>query len=294
MRNIRFVIISGISGAGKSIALKSMQDIGYFCVDNLPPALIPKFAELCNQTETNIMKVALGIDIREGKFLTDFFKEFDELRKENYQVELIFLEADDDVLVRRHSETRRKPPLSEGISIAEAIKKERDKLEPLKEKADKIIDTSEYNLHQLREVFNSYFQETDKKKMNISILTFGYKYGTPYNVDLIFDIRFLPNPHFVDDLRRLSGLDKKVIDYVLNSKISKKFLKIFFDFIKFLIPQYENEGKSYLTIGIGCTGGRHRSVTIGEELNKFIKKLGYKPIMIHRDIEKERKDVAVG
>ena len=294
MQNIRFVIISGISGAGKSIALKSMQDIGYFCVDNLPPALIPKFAELCHQTGTDVMKVALGIDIREGKFLTDFIKEFDELRKESYQVELIFLEADDDVLVRRHSETRRKPPLSEGIPIAEAIKKEREKLEPLKEKADKIIDTSEYNLHQLREVFNSCFQETDKKGMNISILTFGYKYGTPYNVDLIFDIRFLPNPHFVDDLRRLSGLDKKVIDYVLNSKTSKKFLKIFFDFIKFLIPQYENEGKSYLTIGIGCTGGRHRSVTIGEELGKFIRKLGYKPIMTHRDIEKERKDVATG
>lgn len=291
MKNIRFVILSGLSGAGKSIALKALQDTGFFCVDNLPPALIPKFVELCHQTGTDIKKIALGIDIREGDFLPDFFKEFEELRKKDLQAELIFLEANDDVLVRRHSETRRKHPLLDGIPIADAIKLEREKLAPLKEKADKIIDTSGYTLHQLREVIGSFFYETGKKKMNISILTFGYKYGVPYNIDLLFDIRFLPNPHFVDELRKLSGLDKKVVDYVLGSEISKKFLKLLLNFLEFLIPQYEYEGKTYLTIAIGCTGGRHRSVTIGEEVAGFIKKMGYTPMMTHRDIQKEKKDL---
>lgn len=291
MKNIRFVILSGLSGAGKSIALKALQDTGFFCVDNLPPALIPKFVELCHQTETDLGKIALGIDIREGDFLPDFFKEFEELRKNDLQAELIFLEASDDVLVRRHSETRRKHPLLDGIPIADAIKLEREKLEPLREKADKIIDTSGYTLHQLREVIGSFFYETGEKKMNISIVTFGYKYGAPYNIDLLFDIRFLPNPHFVDELRKLTGLDKNVVDYVLGSEISKKFLRLLLNFMEFLIPQYEYEGKTYLTIAIGCTGGRHRSVAIGEELAGFAKNLGYAPMMTHRDIEKEKKDL---
>jgi RNase adapter protein RapZ len=291
MKNIRFVILSGLSGAGKSIALKALQDTGFFCVDNLPPALIPRFVELCHQTETDIKKIALGIDIREGDFLPDFLKEFEELRKNDLQAELIFLDANDDVLVRRHSETRRKHPLVDGISIADAIKLEREKLEPLREKADKIIDTSGYTLHELREVIGSFFYETGEKKMNISIVTFGYKYGVPYNIDLLFDIRFLPNPHFVDELRKLTGLDKKVVDYVQGSEISKKFLKLLLNFIEFLIPQYEYEGKTYLTIAIGCTGGRHRSVAIGEEVARFVKNLGYSPMMTHRDIEKEKKDL---
>lgn len=295
MKNIRFVVLSGLSGAGKSIAIKAFEDIGFFCVDNLPTALIPKFAELCSQTSTDIRKVALGIDIRERDFLPSFLKEFKKLAEEGYEVELIFLEAKNEVLIRRFSETRRKHPLADGISIIEGIKLERKKLAPLREQADKIIDTSDYTLHQLREVISSYFFETDKKKkMNISIISFGYKHGILYNADLVFDVRFLPNPHFVDRIREFSGLDKNVVDYLMSSKITKKFIKIFFQFIKFIIPLYEYEGKAYLTIGLGCTGGRHRSITIGEELGKYIKKLGYSVIITHRDIDKEHKEVGIG
>ena len=207
---------------------------------------------------------------------------------------MIFFEAKDEVLIRRFSETRRKHPLAEGISIIDGIKLEKKKLAPIREQADKIIDTSEYTLHQLRDVIGSYFYETDKdKKMNVSIITFGYKYGIPYNSDLVFDVRFLPNPHFIEKLRDFSGLDKSVKDYVMGLKTTKKFLKIFLGFIKFIIPLHEYEGKAYLTIALGCTGGRHRSVTLGEELSDYIKKQGYSVTVTHRDIEKEHKEVSV-
>ena len=294
MASIRFVVVSGLSGSGKSIAIKAFEDIGFFCVDNLPSALIPKFAELCSQTSRDIKKVALGIDIRERDFLPSFLSEFKKL-SENYQAELIFFEAKDEVLIRRFSETRRKHPLAEGISVIDGIKLEKEKLAPIREQADKIIDTSEYTLHQLRDVISSYFYETDKKKkMNVSIVTFGYKYGIPYNSDLVFDVRFLPNPYFIERLKDFSGLDKSVRDYIMELKITKKFLKIFLEFIKFIIPLYEYEGKAYLTLALGCTGGRHRSVTLGEELSEYIKKLGYSVTVTHRDIEKEHEEANVG
>jgi len=286
MKNIRFVIITGLSGSGKSTAIKALEDIGYFCVDNLPVILLPKFLELRLQAPGEISKVAFVMDIREKGFLREYPRIFEELKKEGYLLETIFLECSDEILLRRFSETRRSHPLAEGKSVIEGIKLERESLSNLKSTADKVIDTSNYNVHQLKDAIYKYFSEVSSlKKMTINLLSFGFKYGLPYDADLTMDVRFLPNPYFVEELKNLTGENKEVSDYVLKRSETKKFIKKFYNLINFLIPLYENEGRVYLTIAIGCTGGKHRSVAIINELAKSLDKEKYMVSIRHRDIE---------
>ncbi len=282
-----FVIVTGLSGAGRSTALKNLEDLGYFCVDNLPTTLIPKFAEICLQLKDKIKKVALGIDIREGDFLDDLFGSLEELGKMGFSHQILFLEASNSVLVRRYSETRRKHPLDrEGRSMLEVIIKERKRLMGIKERADKIIDTTALTPQEFKQVIFSSFRETaELDTMNVSLVSFGYKYGIPVDADLVIDTRFLPNPHYIERLRPLTGNNPEVSRFVLRSSVTQKFLRKYFGLLKFLIPYYIREGKSYLTIAVGCTGGRHRSVIIVNELKKFLEKK-YPVKTQYRDIEK--------
>ncbi len=282
-----FVILTGLSGAGRSTALKNFEDLGYFCVDNLPTTLIPKFAEICLQLKDKIKKVALGIDIREGDFLDDLFSSLEELGKMGFSHQILFLEASNSVLVRRYSETRRKHPLdTEGRSMLEVIIKERKRLMGIKERADKIIDTTSLTPQEFKQVIFSSFKEgPELDTMNVSLVSFGYKYGIPVDVDLVIDTRFLPNPHYIERLRPLTGNDPEVSRFVLKSAVTQKFLRKYFGLLKFLIPYYIKEGKSYLTIAVGCTGGRHRSVIIVNKLKKFLDKK-YPVKTQYRDIEK--------
>lgn len=284
MKNLRVVFITGLSGSGKSNAIKCFEDIGFFCVDNLPTALLPKFTELCTQSGNEINRVAIGIDVRERGFFKNFLEVLDELKKENYNIEILFLEASDEALVRRFSETRRPHPLAKSGSVVDGIRLERETLSELRKRADKIIDTTNYNVHQLKEVLNKHYLESEGKRLTISFVSFGYKYGIPYDVDLMLDVRFIQNPNFVKGLKPLKGSDKRVIDYVLKFHETKAFLEKLYEFLKFLIPMYEKEGKSYLTIGIGCTGGRHRSVAVSEILKGYLEKEGYSINIKHRDI----------
>jgi len=282
-----FVIVTGLSGAGRSTALKNFEDLGYFCVDNLPTTLIPKFAEICLQLKDKIKKVALGIDIREGDFLDDLFSSLEELGKMGFSHQILFLEASNSVLVRRYSETRRKHPLdTEGRSMLEVIIKERKRLMGIKERADKIIDTTSLTPQEFKQVIFSSFKEgPELDTMNVSLVSFGYKYGIPVDADLVIDTRFLPNPHYIKRLRPLTGNDPEVSRFVLKSAVTQKFLRKYFGLLKFLIPYYIKEGKSYLTIAVGCTGGRHRSVIIVNKLKKFLDKK-YPVKTQYRDIEK--------
>lgn len=282
-----FVIVTGLSGAGKSTALNNFEDLGYFCVDNLPTTLIPKFAEICLQLKDKIKKVALGIDIREGDFLDDLFSSLEELGKMGFSHQILFLEASNSILVRRYSETRRKHPLdTEGRSMLEVIIKERKRLMGIKERTDKIIDTTTLTPQEFKQVIFSSFRETPElDTMNVNLVSFGYKYGIPVDADLVIDTRFLPNPHYIERLRPLTGNDPEVSRFVLKSAVTQKFLRKYFGLLKFLIPYYIKEGKSYLTIAIGCTGGRHRSVIIVNKLKKFLDKK-YPVKTQYRDIEK--------
>jgi UPF0042 nucleotide-binding protein len=282
-----FVIVTGLSGAGKSLTLKNFEDLGYFCVDNLPTTLIPKFAEICLQLKDKIKRVALGIDIREGDFLDDLFSSLEELRKMGFTYQILFLEASNSILVRRYNETRRKHPLDkEGRGVLETIIQERKRIMGIKERADKIIDTTTLTPQEFKQVIFSSFKEArELDTMNVSLVSFGYKYGTPADADLVIDTRFLPNPHYVERLRPLTGNDPEVSRFVLKSSVTQKFLKKYFGLLKFLIPYYIREGKSYLTIAVGCTGGRHRSVIIVNKLKKLLEKK-YPVKVQYRDIEK--------
>src|SRR3990170_652910 len=285
MKNLSVVFITGLSGSGKSNAIKCFEDLGFFCVDNLPTALLPKFTELCTQSGNEINRVAIGIDVRERGFFKNFLEILDELKKENYAIEILFLEASDEALVRRFSETRRPHPLAKNGSVIDGIRLEREMLSELRKRADKIIDTTNYSVHQLKEILNKYYLESEGRKLTISFISFGYKFGIPYDADLIFDVRFMQNPNFVKELKLLKGSDKRVIDYILKFQEAKAFLEKLYEFLRFLIPMYEKEGKSYLTIGIGCTGGRHRSVAVSEILKGYLEKEGYSLNIKHRDIE---------
>ncbi len=285
MKNLRVVFITGLSGSGKSNAIKCFEDLGFFCVDNLPTALLPKFTELCTQSGNEISRVAIGIDVRERGFFKNFLEVLDELKKENYNIEILFLEASDEALVRRFSETRRPHPLAKSGSVIDGIRLEREMLSELRKRADKIIDTTNYNVHQLKEVLNKHYLESEGRRLTISFISFGYKYGIPYDADLMLDVRFIQNPNFVKGLKLLKGSDKRVIDYVLKFHETKAFLEKLYEFLRFLIPMYEKEGKSYLTIGIGCTGGRHRSVAVSEILKGYLEKEGYNINIRHRDID---------
>jgi UPF0042 nucleotide-binding protein len=282
---ILIVILSGLSGSGKSTAVKALEDLGYFCVDNIPPLLIPTLIELCRSSAEHITKVAFVMDIREGVFFESAPDVIKELKKKGHSVELLFLEASDEVLVKRYKETRRKHPLSPDGNILEGITKEREMLSPIKNLADHVIDTSSFNIHQLREIIQDTFGEkTVSRKISINFLSFGYKYGFPYDADVVFDVRFLPSPHFVEGLKNLTGLDKEVKDFVLRNSDTRKFIQKLVNLLKFLIPRYEKEGKFYLTVAIGCTGGKHRSVVIANEIAESFKHLS--PSIWHRDISK--------
>jgi UPF0042 nucleotide-binding protein len=286
MRDTQIIIVTGLSGSGKSVAIKCFEDLGFYCIDNLPTVLLPTFAELCAQAG-EIRRTALGIDIRDPDFLLSFPEQIASLRQAGFSCEIIFLEARDEVLTRRYSETRRKHPLADQVPVLEAIKLEREKLAGLRAMADRIIDTSDYNVHQLRTALASWYTTANPQQhMTISLLSFGYKYGLPFNADLVFDVRFLPNPHFVEHLRAGSGNDQPVVDYILASQMTQDFLKRCFDFIQFLLPYYEREGKAYLTIAFGCTGGRHRSVAIANMLHHHLEGQGYQMTLTHRDLEK--------
>jgi UPF0042 nucleotide-binding protein len=286
----KLVIITGMSGAGKTIAVQSMEDLGFFCVDNLPPVLIPKFAELIEQSQGRIGKVALVMDLR-GREFFDALTESLQYLKENYsfKFEILFLDATDQVLVQRYKESRRRHPLApQGLPL-EGITIERKMLEELKGMATLVIDTSSLKPAQLKERIASHFSQLQASRMVINIISFGYKYGIPIDVDLLFDVRFLPNPHYVDALRPLTGQEQEVYDYVMRWPETQEFLSKLLDMLQFLIPHYIREGKSQVAIGIGCTGGKHRSVAIAEYLGRTLAAGESETVRVHhRDAERER------
>lgn len=284
---MRFVIITGLSGAGKSQALKSMEDIGFFCIDNFPPALIPKLADLFYGSK-DIDKVALGMDLRGGQLFKDIFSALDYLKKNKYDYEIIFLEASDEALIKRFKETRRRHPLSDGGSIISGIKDERQKLTEIRRMANSIIDTTNLTAAQLKqELYNIFIEGRKFKGIIVNVMSFGFKYGIPLDADLVFDVRFLPNPYYIDELRPLTGNDKKVREYVMKWEEAKQFLNKLENMIEFLLPFYIREGKSQLVIAIGCTGGKHRSITIANALYELLKKRDYTVILNHRDVGEE-------
>jgi len=287
MRENRFVIITGFSGAGKSGVLHSFEDLGFFSMDNLPPALLPKFAELCNQSEGKIKRVALVCDIRGGELFSGLFEALNHLEGMGFNYEIIFLEASEEVLIRRFKETRRRHPLLGKGSIVEAIREERSRLEDIRGKADLVLDTSYLSLSELKETINRrYAPESWEKNMLINIMSFGYKYGIPLDADLVFDVRFLPNPYYVDSLRSLTGNDSQVQEYIWKWAVTHRFFQKLSDLITFLMPCYVKEGKPQLTIAIGCTGGKHRSVALTNELAQKLETEKYQVRTEHRDIKK--------
>jgi UPF0042 nucleotide-binding protein len=286
MREIIITIISGLSGSGKSTALNTLEDLGFFCVDNLPVLLLPKFIELCQSSINDISKIGLVMDVREREFLREYPDMLDLLKTEGYRIELIFLDSSDDVLIQRFSETRRQHPLGKGGSILDGIRMEREQLSALKSRADKIIDTSALTVHELRTLLENYFQQLSTRAMNITFMSFGFKNGVPHDVDMILDVRFLPNPHFVRELKDLDGTAPRVAEYVSRSTEAQRYLEKLKDFLAFQLPLFEREGKTYLTIAIGCTGGRHRSIVVANYLREIFSDGKYQVHATHRDIKK--------
>lgn len=282
--NIGFVIITGLSGAGKSETIKCFEDLGYFCVDNLPPVLIPKFAELCSQSDGKVNRIALVIDLRGGRFFDDVFESLETLEQKGFTYEILFLEAREEILIRRFKESRRKHPLSNTGGISDGIRAEMQKLEQIRGKASMIVDTSDLDPRGLRDLINRNYENLPRQeKMLVTVISFGFKKGLPLDADLVFDVRFLPNPFYVDSLKNLDGNQEEVANYVLKWPATARFLTKLFDFIDFLAPQYAKEGKANLIIGVGCTGGRHRSVTITNKLGEFLRAKGYQVAVNHRD-----------
>jgi UPF0042 nucleotide-binding protein len=285
---LRFVIITGMSGAGRSFAIKCLEDLGYFCVDNLPTTLIPTFAELCAHSSRDMRLIALGVDIREGEYLAHLMETLAELRARGHKPEVLFLEAADDTLVRRYQETRRRHPMAGDGSVLEGIRAERRALANLRESADRIIDTSGLSVHELKErLVEGYGHQGPRDALTVSLMSFGFKHGAPYDADLVFDVRFLPNPHFVEALKRLDGRDAAVEKFVMSFDESRQLLAKIEDLLRFLLPLYRREGKAYLTVALGCTGGRHRSVALVELLRRSLGGTGLSPVVRHRDIGRE-------
>ncbi len=325
MKNIRVILISGLSGSGKTTAIKALEDIGFYCVDNLPILLLPKFIELCEQSGGKISKVAVVEDIRgeasypnspqipdeagsgqasrpvgsgqagnaaeEKDFLKDSRRIIQDLKKEGYPIEILFLESSNPILIRRFSETRRQHPLAVGGSIREGLRLERERLQSIRDMALQVIDTSELNVHQLKEKIQQYAQEGNPLgQMTVTLLSFGYSFGIPFEADLLMDVRFLPNPYFVEELKRLKGDHPKVAEYVLQWEETKEFLRHIQELIRFLLPLYERERRTHLTIAVGCTGGRHRSIVIVNHLAEMLRdeviQRGVFLSVQHRDAEK--------
>ncbi len=285
MKSEKFLIITGLSGSGKTVVSRFLEDFGYYCIDNLPAKLIPNFIELWKRKEVEIEKVALVIDIREAGFETEFLEVLNQIRKDVLPW-LIFLEASDETLLKRYSESRRPHPLKSKKSVLESIQLERGRLAEIKRLADEVEDTSDMNIAQLREILNRRFLKKKNEKLQIRIISFGYKYGIPLESDLLFDTRFLPNPFYVNELRDKTGKDREVKEYVLQEKETKKYLHELKRFVDYLLPKFVKEGKSHLTISTGCTGGKHRSVIIAEELKSHLKTKDSSVRIYHRDLHK--------
>jgi len=280
------VVVTGLSGSGKSTALRVLEDLGFYCVDNLPVALLARFVELWESSREEVHRVALGIDARERLFLGGFHAAFEEVRRAGVRLEVMYLEASDEVLVRRFSETRRPHPAAVGGNVEEGIRREREALRELRELADRIVDTSALTVHELRAALRDMLARDEASALTVSLVSFGYKYGLPTDADLAFDCRFLPNPFFVEDLRPKTGLDAAVADYVMDRDDTRTFLEHVQSLLDFTLPRYQREGKSYLTIAIGCTGGRHRSVTLVEALRSRLEAMGVRVLVRHRDVER--------
>jgi UPF0042 nucleotide-binding protein len=288
-KHIKITIITGLSGSGKTTAINALEDAGFFCIDNLPVILLPRFLKLKSKANSEVTKLALVMDLREREFLQQYPKIFQDLSEEGYRFEIIFLEASTETLLRRYSQTRRKHPLSEGKSLLEGIEAEQEALKGLRDLADLIIDTSNYNVHQLKEIILTHaLKEVPEKRMKIYILSFGYKHGIPYDADIVIDVRCLPNPHFVEELKNLNGTSREVKQFMDGQEETQQFLKRYLDLLFYLIPLYEKEGKSALTIAVGCTAGRHRSVSIAETIFEELKKTNNIITVTHRDIGLER------
>lgn len=285
------VIITGLSGSGMSSATNAFQDLGYFCVDNLPITMLPTFGRLVNDDEEKgIRRAALVIDIREGEFLAGFEKQLDALRALGLKVSVLFFEASDDVLQYRFSETRRPHPAEKGQGLLAAISDERQAMSSIRAHADQIIDTSDHTVHTLRSFLLERFSpDRQGAPMRVQVMSFGHKYGNPGDLELLFDVRHLPNPHFVPELKRLSGHDSRVVKFLRSHDEVKETLQRFTDLLSYLLPLYKREGKSYVTVGIGCTGGRHRSVMIANALARSLRRAGFDAHASHRDVRKIRK-----
>jgi UPF0042 nucleotide-binding protein len=285
-RRLRVVVVTGLSGSGKSTAIKAFEDLDYFCVDNLPVVLLPDFLRLREKSSEDPYHIALGMDIRERSFLESYPKVFDELRGRGSNLEILFLDATDEALQRRFSQTRRKHPLVGSGTLLDRIKAERERLEDLKGMATRVIDTSNLNVHELKRMISRlYTVYPDDDTLQVNVLSFGFKYGVPVEADIVMDVRFLPNPFFIEELRELNGTQEPVIRFVMQQGQTQLFLDKFSDLVNYLLPRYREEGKNYLTIAVGCTGGKHRSVVITEQLKIQLAGLGYPVTARHRDVE---------
>jgi len=282
-----FVVVTGLSGAGKTQAVHCLEDMGFYCVDNMPPALLPQFAELCAHSQGRVPRVAVVMDIRGGYFFADLSGMIETLRTLGFKPRLIFLEATEDTLLRRFKETRRRHPLAtRHRTLLDSIRLERRQLQELRASADKIIDTSSTNPRQLKEDIAVLFNERASGRMLVNVLSFGYKYGVPVDADLVFDARFLRNPHYIPEMQQLTGADTQVEQYVMEDPASGEFLRKLEDLLIFTLPLYAAEGKSYLTVAVGCTGGHHRSVVLTRLLGEFLRGQGYEVVLDHRDMKR--------
>jgi UPF0042 nucleotide-binding protein len=286
--NPRFTVITGLSGAGRSEAAKCFEDLGYFVIDNLPPALIEKMAELILLPGSKVKQVALVVDARGGEFFSELERSLKELRERGIEYRILFLEASDEALVRRFEQTRRRHPLAETDRVIDGILEEREVMGPLRDQSDVIIDTTGLNVHELRHKISSLFAEPyHPSGIAVNVISFGYKHGLPLDSDLVLDCRFLPNPHWVDELRPLNGTHRKVRGYVLNSADTEPFLSRVRQLLALMLPGFIKEGRHYLTIAVGCTGGRHRSVVISDEIARYLREKGFHSTVVHRDLDKE-------
>lgn len=285
-KNIKFTIVTGMSGAGKSQAVRSFEDLGYFCIDNLPPQLIPKIAELAVQSEGKIDKAAMVVDSRGGKFFTEIFAALDSLKNMGIYYNILFLDASDSTLIRRFKETRRRHPLGQDDRLLEAIHKERVMLSKIKEKAQKIMDTSNLTAQELKKELKNFFAG-DTGQLVVTVLSFGFKHGMPVDADMVLDVRFLPNPYYISELRELTGNDAPIENYVCEKEVTKEFLSRLYSLLEFLLPQYKEEGKVSLNIAVGCTGGKHRSVVVANKIAELAENSGYSVLLKHRDITKK-------
>ncbi len=281
----QLVILTGLSGSGKSTVLKTFEDLGFYCVDNLPVDLIPTFSELHMHGSGEIEHAALLVDAREGEQLERLPALYRKLRRE-HPAKLVFIEASDEALLRRFSETRRPHPLGHDRPVREGLRRERELMAPIRRLADVVIDTTRFNVHELRQFITEQFKNPDRRPLLVSLVSFGYRFGIPVDADLVFDVRFLPNPHFVQQLRRYSGKHRRVARYIRSFAQTGEFLRRIQGLLAYLIPYYIREGKSYLTIAFGCTGGRHRSVMLAEAVRQALGRRGYSAKVVHRDIQK--------